>query len=68
MTPPRPCPGCTLDHTGTEALCGDCWTGIPGRHRAAVRAAQKDLGYNPASPRLQRLLDIAIVNAVAAKR
>lgn len=68
MTPSLPCPGCGLSSDGREALCGVCWTGVPGKYRTAVRNAQKALGYNPASARAQEALQLAIADAVGASR
>jgi hypothetical protein len=68
MAPATACPGCGLDGEGREALCGACWTDVPGKHRTAVRNAQKALGYNPASARAQKTLQLAIADAVGAMR
>lgn len=62
----RKCTGCGLDHVGNEALCSVCWSAIPGKYRTAIRAAQKALGYNPASKRLQDAFDQAIAAGTGA--
>lgn len=62
------CPGCGLSSDAREALCGVCWSEIPTAHRSTIRAAQRALGYNPASPRAQRDLQLAIANAMGAAR
>lgn len=68
MTPAITCPGCGDQHDGREALCGVCWSGVPAAHRAAVRKAQKAVGYNPASARARTDLDVAIAAAMGATR
>lgn len=68
MTPALSCPGCGLSSDGRQALCGVCWSGVPGKHRTEVRNAQKALGYNPASARAQKALQLAIADAVGAIR
>lgn len=67
MTPTR-CAGCGLTSDGREVVCGVCWSGIPGEHRRKVHAAQKGLGYNPASQRAQAQLAQAIADALGAIR
>lgn len=62
------CRGCGLSSDGREVVCGDCWSGIPGVHRRRVHAAQKALGYNPASARAQAALQQAIADALGAIR
>lgn len=62
------CPGCGLDSDGREALCGVCWATVPQRERATVRAAQKAVGYNPASWKACAILQQAIADAVGAIR
>lgn len=68
MTPPtpRPCPCCGGAHIGREPLCSLCWNLVPGKYRTAVYQAQKALGYNPASARVQEQLRLAIANACGA--
>lgn len=62
------CPGCGLGSDGREALCGACWSTVPAAYRAAVRRAQKAVGYNPASARARNDLDVAIAAAMGAAR
>lgn len=68
MTPPQACPGCGLTSDGREALCGVCWSAVPAPYRAAVRRAQKAVGYNPASRAAQANLQLAIAAATGAMR
>ena len=68
MTPPLICPGCGLGSDGRHALCGVCWSGVPGKLRAAIKRAQKAVGYNPASAKARAELDMAIAAATGALR
>lgn len=68
MTPKIKCPGCGLTSDGREAVCGACWSGIPGPNRAEIRRAQKAMGYNPASLKAQATLSKAIANGIGAIR
>ena len=63
-----PCPGCGLDSDGREAVCGVCWSAIPAPNRAAIRRAQKAMGYNPASVKAQEALQVAIATGIGAIR
>lgn len=66
MSPLPTCLCCGDPKIGREPLCSLCWNLVPGKYRTAVYKAQKDLGYNPASVRVQEQLSLAIANACGA--
>lgn len=65
MTPACPCCG-KAEQLGREALCSLCWNQVPQKYRTAVQRAQKAIGYNPASAKVQAALEAAIADACGA--
>lgn len=60
------CVCCGGEQIGKEPLCGECWSQVPQRLRTAVYKAQKDLGYNPASPKVLAAYRQALADACGA--